>query len=374
MTNSILKRLATKGFLTMRKVKPQHPIPGDRGGGCLPLRASRVVKHHEDFARSLLHGERGQTVRRFLQVGIRQTAARLGAHPDGSPGARLGVHRRQVHVESVSPVDPEFRRHHTDLLIRLTRRKTDTFVLVLYEHKSSPDRFVSLQLLRYLSAIWQRSHRKDRRYRLPQIVPIVIYHGTSSWKPPEFSELVEGPGGEHVPRFVPRFVNLADMPPEQISGSLGFVVALLALKYVRQRLTEAIAERLAGALEAALADPQAREFAEKVEMLYGQTRSPEDIRLIETAAGKRGYHRAEEGIMTFAEAKIQEGLHERPPGGSRKLLGKRATLLRLVSRKFTVTDAERDRILSCDDSAALDAALDEIITADEKAAVLGKLS
>ena len=67
--------------------------------------------------------------------------------------------------------------------------------------------------------------------------------------------------------------------------------------------------------------------------------------------------------MTFAEAKIQEG----------ELLGKRATLLRLVSRKFTVTDAERDLILSCDDSAALDAALDEIITADAKPAVLNKL-
>ena len=108
------------------------------------------------------------------------------------------------------------------------------------------------------------------------------------------------------------------MTPEQISGSLGFVVSLLALKYVRQPLTDAIAERLAGALEAALADPQARELAEKVEMLYGQTRSPEDIRLIETAAGKRGYHRAEEGIMTFAEAKIQEGLQrgrQGSPGG-----------------------------------------------------------
>ena len=285
-----------------------------------------------------------------------------------APALASGFTARQVHVESVSPVDPEFAQHHTDLLIRLTRRRTDTFVLVLYEHKSAPDRFVSLQLLRYLSAIWQRSHRKDRRYRLPQVIPIVIYHGRSSWKPPEFSELVEGPGGEHVPRFVPRFVNLSDVTPEQISGSLGFVVSLLALKYVRHPLTEAIAERLAGALEAALADPQAREFAQKVEMLYGQTRSPEDIRRIETAAGKRGYHRAEEGIMTFAEAKIQEGVQKG------ELLGKRATLLRLVSRKFNVTDAERERILSCEDQTALDAALDEIITADEKASVLSKLS
>mgnify|MGYP006301936021 FL=1 len=297
-----------------------------------------------------------------------------------APGLASGFSARQVHVESESPVDPEFRRSHTDLLIRLTRRKTDTFVLILYEHKSSPDRFVSLQLLRYLGAIWQRSHRKHRRYHLPQVIPIVIYHGRPSWKPPEFSELVEGPGGDHVPRFAPRFVNLADVPPERISGSLGFVVALLALKYVRQRLTEAIAELLAGALDAALADPEAQELAHQVEMLYGQTRSPEDMELIQTAAGKRGYHRAEEDLMTFVEAKIQEGLQKGREEGREEgrqegeLLGKRAALLRQISRKFTVTDAERDRILSCDDPTALDAALDEFALADEKASVLSKLS
>ncbi len=220
-----------------------------------------------------------------------------------APGLASGFTARQIHVESESPVDPEFRRSHTDLLIRLTRRKTDTFVLLLYEHKSSPDRFVSLQLLRYLGAIWQRSHRKHR-------------------------------------------------------------------------LTETIAERLAGALEAALADPKARELARKVEMLYGLTHSPEDMQLMETAAGKRGYHRAQEDLMTFVEAKIQEGLQKGREEGRQEgeLLGKRAALLRQISRKFGLTDPERDRILSCDDPSALDAALDEIIIADDKASVLNKLS
>ena len=80
-----------------------------------------------------------------------------------APALASGFTARHVHIESESPVDPEFRRYHTDLLIRLTRQETDTFVLVLYEHKSAPDRFVSLQLLRYLGAIWSRAHRKDRR-------------------------------------------------------------------------------------------------------------------------------------------------------------------------------------------------------------------
>jgi hypothetical protein len=49
-------------------------------------------------------------------------------------------------------------------------------------------------------------------------------------------------------------------------------------------------------------------------------------------------------------------------------------LVRQLDRKFGLTEAERDRILSCGDSDALDAALDEIITADAKASVLSKLS
>ncbi len=106
-----------------------------------------------------------------------------------------------IHVESGSLVDPEFRSHETDLLIRLTQQKVDTFVYVLYEHKSKPDHLVSLQLLRYLGAIWQRSRKDRSRGRLPQIIPIVIYHGRSFWKPTEFSRLVEGATGDHVPRF-----------------------------------------------------------------------------------------------------------------------------------------------------------------------------
>ena len=63
--------------------------------------------------------------------------------------------------------------------------------------------------------------------------------------------------------------------------------------------------------------------------------------------------------MTFAEAKIQEGLQRGREEGRQEgeLLGKRAALLRQLSRKFTVTDAT----------------LDEIITADDRATVLGKL-
>ena len=71
--------------------------------------------------------------------------------------------------------------------------------------------------------------------------------------------------------------------------------------------------------------------------------------------------------MTFAQEMLEKGVEK----GS--LESRRETLTRLVDRKFGLTDTERERILSCDDPAALDAALDEFALADDKPAVLNKL-
>jgi hypothetical protein len=44
-----------------------------------------------------------------------------------------------------------------------------------------------------------------------------------------------------------------------------------------------------------------------------------------------------------------------------------------LTRKFGLADAERQRIRGVEDTAALDAALDELVVADTKEAVLEKL-
>ena len=286
-----------------------------------------------------------------------------------------------IALEPGSLVDPEFRSHQTDLLIRLERESDQALVYVLYEHNSAPERWVSLQLLRYLGAIWHRRRPPRAAGRLPQIVPVVIYHGRRRWTPPlEFSRLVDGATGDHVPRFAPCLVNLAEVPPERVSGSLGFVVAVLALKFVRQRITEANAQILVSALDRALADPAARGLARQVERLYAITRSQSDIQLMATVAADRKYHRAQEGLMTYAEELLREGRQKGREEGRQEgrregeLQDKRAILLRQLSRKFTLTEEERGLVLSCDDPTALDAALDEIVTAEEKGAILARLT
>ena len=281
-----------------------------------------------------------------------------------APELASGREGWRVSVDPDTFVDPALRSEQTDLLIQLERRGSESLVYVLYEHKSSPDRWVALQLLGYLTSIWRRSRSNRPAPTLPRILPVVLYHGRPRWTEPlEFSRLVDGPHADHVPRFAPELVNLADIAVEQISGSLGFVVALLALKFVRQRLTDARVRLLVSWWDRAHADPAARELAEAAERMYARSRTRDEIDRMATFAGDREYHSVEEGLMTYAQEMLQTG----------QMREKRNVLVRQLNRRFGLTDDEREGILSCDDPDALDAALDDVIVAENKESVLARL-
>jgi hypothetical protein len=56
---------------------------------------------------------------------------------------------------------------------------------VLVEHKSYPDRWTMLLLLRYMVRIWDKEIAQNKELKtLPSIVPVVFYHGTRRWKLP----------------------------------------------------------------------------------------------------------------------------------------------------------------------------------------------
>ena len=67
--------------------------------------------------------------------------------------------------------------------------------------------------------------------------------------------------------------------------------------------------------------------------------------------------------MTYAQELLQTG----------QMRGKRDVLVRQLDRRFGLTEDEREGILSCDDPNALDAALDDVIVADNKESVLARL-
>ena len=104
-------------------------------------------------------------------------------------------------------VDDKSRVTQSDRLFEVTLKDgPPVLVYTLLEHKSTPDHGTPLQLLGYMVRIWTRfAEGKPARLRaLPPIVPMLFYHGRSTWTvPQDFGEMVER-DADTAP-FVPSF-------------------------------------------------------------------------------------------------------------------------------------------------------------------------
>ena len=75
--------------------------------------------------------------------------------------------------------------------------------------------------------------------------------------------------------------------------------------------------------------------------------------------------------MTYAEVLETRGREKGREEG--RVTDKQDVLIRQLSRKFDLSNAERQKIRGVEDPDRLDAALDEVVVAETKEAVLEKL-
>ena len=321
-----------------------------------------------------------------------ETAAELAANLLPSRYRRR-IAGAAVNVSAESFVESDLRGRFTDLLIEFRRPAERTtsvvsgggrgrrrargggddalYLYVLVDHKSQPERWVSFQLLRYIVSVWERLLRDNERMRLlPEIVPVVLYHGLSTWRYPlQFSELVEGVSGgvKHIPRFEPLFVDIGAMEADALQGGIRTVVALLVLKYLSRRIDEQAAALLLDAMHREALTPQLQAFFEPLYTALLEAKEQEEIEVLLAQARRRRYSDSEEALMTYGEQLRTEGKEEG------RLRDKREVLVRLLSRKFAVSAADQRLIEGTEDAGLLDEALDEVVVAESKEAVLAKL-
>ncbi len=139
--------------------------------------------------------------------------------------------------EDGSFVDETLKGSQTDRLFR-AKLKTggDLLLYILFDHKSTAEPGVLLQLLGYLCRIWvRRAEGKAERFRnLPPILPVVVYHGAAAWTvslslrdtiaaPAEISAL--------QPEFRYSLIDLGPIPDRELSAYPPLRAGLLALKY-----------------------------------------------------------------------------------------------------------------------------------------------
>ena len=106
---------------------------------------------------------------------------------------------KDIHEEDLVRVDKEYvlqdyRKKESDVVYRMkfknaaTGEEQDVIFYILLELQSSVDRMIPYRLLMYMVQIWKQEltnvkykDAQEQAYKLPAIVPIVLYNGEKEW-------------------------------------------------------------------------------------------------------------------------------------------------------------------------------------------------
>jgi len=80
-----------------------------------------------------------------------------------------------------SYVSPTLREFFTDVVYEcpLKENELKICISILFEHKSSPEKYPHFQLLRYMLDAWEEQIKQ--KIPLTPFVPTIIYHGEENW-------------------------------------------------------------------------------------------------------------------------------------------------------------------------------------------------
>lgn len=252
-------------------------------------------------------------------------------------------------------------------------------IYILFEHKSRPEHWTLLQLLRYITAEGDSYRKQHPRARhLPPVYPLVIYHGPDTWRVPRhFHELVRPlPSAlePYVPQFTYALHDLSARSDTQIKGEVLTRLTQLALRWIFNAEPLVPLRELIDLIEQIEDRHTAVEILESLLRYYVQGTqkvAEEDVRrLLQTTAT------GDPVMQTFIDRYIEQGREQGRQQGREQgreqgqQEGEARVLMRLIERKFgQPPERIRQRILEADSETLLNWS-ERILTADTLDAVL----
>jgi hypothetical protein len=203
---------------------------------------------------------------------------------------------------------------------------------------------------------------------------MVVYHGKSKWQKKRMKEYFDIDDNWFF-RFIPNFdyllTDLSSYTDSQIKSGIfqraAIEIGLLMQKNIfnEKKLAMHLKDFI-GIGRLYFRQEEGLKFLESVlRYLFSSTEIAVDdaLKSIEMIDG-----RAKETLMTTAEKLIEQGLQRGLERGS--LLNKKEILIKLISKKFGISDNDRSFIMTIEDKEKLDLALDEILFAESKDVLL----
>ena len=220
-------------------------------------------------------------------------------------------------------VDEELHESQSDLLYRVRHTATGQAVsmYLLFEHQSSPDRWLRLRLLRYCCRIWETERRDGpERCELRPIVPVVFYQGARGWNhSTEFADLFAeaARGLPWVPGFAHELLDQTTLEPDGVGGGIKGRIAQLLMMVAFNRHLDAALQLTAQLLPSLR---QAGGGVDERRRFYRYLLSTQDRAVVRRLREALRRRESEEGneMMTYAEELLAEGRAEGRAEGEAK--------------------------------------------------------
>jgi predicted transposase/invertase (TIGR01784 family) len=228
-----------------------------------------------------------------------------------------------VEIVKESFIDKALVQHYSDIVYKVNVAGKQTFVYLLFEHKSYRDNWVGFQLLKNMVKLWEQYRKKNRNAKkLPLIIPVVFYHGTTGWQPQHpLGDLIDSTAEtyQYVPSFSLEFLDIRSIPDEKIVGAVEIQVLLLVEKYIKN---EQFLEKLPDILDIleSLTVPHTKlEMFETLMRYIFSTIGENKVAEMESLLKKK-ITKEEMGMRTIAEKYFDDGVEEKSYVVARKAI------------------------------------------------------
>ena len=149
-------------------------------------------------------------------------------------------------------LDENLKEEFSDLLFRVCINNKESYIYLLFEHKSYKDRMIIFQVLKYMLNIWESKIQADKDERkelreansgeieLPIILPLVVYHDKGEWNIkrtlgdmiPSYNSLPDNLK-KYIPNFEYLLFDLSDFDKEEVKLQSEAMISIKALSKIR---------------------------------------------------------------------------------------------------------------------------------------------
>ncbi len=250
-------------------------------------------------------------------------------------------------------VDKALQQSESDMLFKVKfRDKYDwAFLYILAEHQSSVDALMPFRLWQYIIAIWNEFLKKNKKGKLPLVIPLVFYNGQKRYDGPrDIRELIDAPLDliEHF-LFKPFYlIDTHDIVDEDLRHQHWSGLMEFAMKHAFAKEAMHLVQYLILLMKDIIADPGSNDYLVSVlKYIVDQVETADPEKFRETIA--IGLSEPKEGkiMATLGNYLREQGAKEGRREGRQE--GQAHFLMNMLKAKFNdLSDAYLEKISRAD--------------------------